>query len=278
MMTKQPPPLVDRIDFALQPDAAVTSADLAALIEEAETYIAKADRLWMTVDRTSPLDPVIMGATSTAEQLRLLLPKLQTRYEQVQEQEQSAAFFAAREAVWRTKYDELKHERDALAEELREVYPNAARKIGTYSAASPPMIRRCLSCISLARLAWSSICVQPSCMPVDSKASVTTHLRFSLRCTSSIGTPATESGHCHGHQWHRRSLQPQFRLLTGALPQIGRKTTTGVPQHIRRSNSEWQPSTRAKRSSKRRGRMRKRGNVSPRFSAKTVSIGWMDWG
>ena len=45
-MTKQPPMLEERIDVALQPDAAVTSADLAALIEEAETEIAKADQLW----------------------------------------------------------------------------------------------------------------------------------------------------------------------------------------------------------------------------------------
>jgi hypothetical protein len=128
-MTKQPPTLEERIDVALQPDADVASADLAALIEEAESEIAKADELWTRVDRTSPLDPVIMAATSAAEQLRLLLPKLQARYEQLDEQEQSAAFFAAREAQWFAARDELKRARDALSEELREVYPDAARKI-----------------------------------------------------------------------------------------------------------------------------------------------------
>ena len=55
-MTKQPPMLEERIDIALQPDAAVTSADLAALIEETETYIAKADESW-TVDLPSSFDP-----------------------------------------------------------------------------------------------------------------------------------------------------------------------------------------------------------------------------
>ena len=44
IMTKQPPTLEQRIDLALQPEAAITSADLAALMEEAEAGIAKADK------------------------------------------------------------------------------------------------------------------------------------------------------------------------------------------------------------------------------------------
>jgi hypothetical protein len=128
-MTKQSRTLEERIDVALQPEAAVTSADLAALIEESENQIAKVDEMWMTVDRTSPLDPATMAATCAAEQLRLLLPKLKSRYEQVHEREQSAAFFAVRERVWLTEYEALKRERDALAQELHEVYPEAASKI-----------------------------------------------------------------------------------------------------------------------------------------------------
>jgi len=126
---KQPPMLEERIVAALEPDAAVTSADLAALIEETETDITKADQLWRTVDRTSPLDPVIMHATCAAEQLRPLLPKLQARYDEVQEQEQAAAFWAAQDAAWWAEYDEWKRERDTLAEELPEVYREAVRKI-----------------------------------------------------------------------------------------------------------------------------------------------------
>src|SRR5690349_3978803 len=126
-MTKRPPTLEERIDVTLQPQADVSSPDLPALIEETESEIAKADQMWMTVDRTSPLDPALMAATCAAEQLRSLLPKLQTRYEEVHEQEQAAAWWAEREASWLTEYDALKRERDALAEELRKVYPDAAR-------------------------------------------------------------------------------------------------------------------------------------------------------
>jgi hypothetical protein len=129
IMKKQPPTLEERIKVALQPDAAVTSADLAALIEGTETDIAKADQLWRTVDQTSPLDPAIMNATFAAERLRLLLPKLQARYDEVQEQEQAATFWAAQAAAWLREYETRKSERDALAVELREVYPDAARKI-----------------------------------------------------------------------------------------------------------------------------------------------------
>jgi hypothetical protein len=132
IMTKQPPTLRERIDVALQPDTAVASADLAALIEEAETEMAKADQLW-TLEQTSSLDPEaerqVLDAALAANGLELLLPKLQARYEQVHEQEQADAFWAAQEAAWLTKYDAVKRERDALAEELPEVYRDAARKI-----------------------------------------------------------------------------------------------------------------------------------------------------
>jgi len=132
-MTKQRPTLEERIDVALQPDAALTSADLAALIKEIETDIAKADQLW-TVDQTSSQDSgaarqVRIDATLAANRLGLLLPKLQARYEEVYEQEQAAAFCAAREAEWLTEHEVLKRERDVLAKELREVYPDAARTI-----------------------------------------------------------------------------------------------------------------------------------------------------
>jgi hypothetical protein len=133
IMTEQPPMLEERIDIALQPDAAVTAADLAALIEETETNIAKAEQSW-TVDLTSSPDPEAadqarMYATIAANALRtFLLPKLRARYAQVHEQEVAAAWWAEQEAAWLTKYDALKRERDALAEELPEVYPDAARK------------------------------------------------------------------------------------------------------------------------------------------------------
>jgi hypothetical protein len=131
-MTQQPPTLEERVDVALRPDAAVRAVDLSALIEETKAHIAKADQL-RTVDQTSSLDPraarqLTIDAILAADRLRSLLPKLQARHEQVHEQEE-AAWLAEQDAKWLTKYDALKHERDALAEELREVYPDAASKI-----------------------------------------------------------------------------------------------------------------------------------------------------
>jgi hypothetical protein len=46
IMTKRAPTLEERIDVALQPDTSITSANLAALIEETETEIAKAGQGW----------------------------------------------------------------------------------------------------------------------------------------------------------------------------------------------------------------------------------------
>ena len=132
-MIKQPPTLEERIDVALQPDAAVTSADLAALIDEVEADIAKADQGW-AVDQKLSVDPKAarqakLDATLAANRLRPLVPKLQARYQEVHYQEQTTAWLAEREAAWLAEHDALKQERDALAEELPEVYPDAARKI-----------------------------------------------------------------------------------------------------------------------------------------------------
>jgi hypothetical protein len=125
IMNKQLPTLEERIDFALQPDAAVTSVELAALIEEAEDGIAKAEKK-RAIDQTLSLDPAaarqaIADATFAADRLRILLSKLQARYQQVRDDEERTA--------WLAELDALKPERDALAEELREVYPDAVTKI-----------------------------------------------------------------------------------------------------------------------------------------------------
>jgi hypothetical protein len=134
IMSEQPPTLKERIDLAIQPDAAVASADLAALIKETETEIAETNQLWRSADKTLPLGLELMAAISVMEGLRLLLPKLQARYEYVHELEQLAAFFAARKAEWLAEYEALKRERDALAEELPQVYPDAAGKIANLFA------------------------------------------------------------------------------------------------------------------------------------------------
>ena len=103
----------------------MTSADIAALIDEAEAGIAKAEQE-RAVDRTLSLDPkaarqAIEDATFAADRLRVLQSKLQVRYREVHDQEQAKA--------WLAEYDVMKRKRDALAEEVREVYPDAEIKI-----------------------------------------------------------------------------------------------------------------------------------------------------
>ena len=119
------PTLEQRISDTLQPDVVITSADIAALIEEAEVFIAKAEKE-ATVDRTLALDPkaarqAIADAAFGADRLRMLLSKLQVHYREVRDQEQAK--------TWLAEYDVMKRERDALAEEVREVFPEAENKI-----------------------------------------------------------------------------------------------------------------------------------------------------
>jgi hypothetical protein len=102
-----------------------SSADIAALIEEAEAGIAEAEKE-ATVDRTLALDPkaarqVIADAAFAAVRLRMLWAKLQARYQEVHDQEQAKA--------WLAEYDVMKRKRDALAQEVREVYPDPVIKI-----------------------------------------------------------------------------------------------------------------------------------------------------
>src|SRR4029077_7218323 len=124
-MNTHPMTLEQRIVDALQPDTAISSAEAAALVEEVEAGIARAEREG-TVDQTLSLDPkaarqAIADAAFGADRLRLLLSQLQARYREVRDQEQAKA--------WLAKYDVMKRERDALAEELREVFPEVENKI-----------------------------------------------------------------------------------------------------------------------------------------------------
>jgi hypothetical protein len=136
MSRYQPQTLEQRIGAALRPDATLTSAYIAALIEEGEAAIAEADKEGAT-DQTLSLDPkgarqAIMDATLAANRLLTFLPKLQARYREAHEQEQATAWLAEREAPWLAEHDSLKPERDALAEELREVYPLVSKIVDLF--------------------------------------------------------------------------------------------------------------------------------------------------
>jgi len=110
-MNKHSPTLAERIDAVLQPDAVVTSADLAALMDEAEIDIAKAEKE-REVDQTLSLEPkaarqAIADATFAADRLRTLLSKMQARYQQLQYQDQVTA--------WHADADVRESERDTLS-------------------------------------------------------------------------------------------------------------------------------------------------------------------
>src|SRR5690242_6681342 len=121
IMNRHSPTLAERIDAVLQPDAVVTSADVAALMDEAEIGIAKAEKE-REVDQTLSLDPkaarqAIADATFAADRLRTLLSKLQARYRELQYQDQLTA--------WHADADVTECERDGLSRELRQLVPEA---------------------------------------------------------------------------------------------------------------------------------------------------------
>ena len=121
--------LEKRIASALSSDD--TAGNLAALVDETEAAIIQADAT-AEAEREKALDPLISrdaakaraimeDAAFTRDRLRTVLPRLQQKHQEVAAQEYRAQ--------WREDYEAHKVERDALATELRELYPNFASKI-----------------------------------------------------------------------------------------------------------------------------------------------------
>lgn len=121
--------LETRIVAALR--GGLSAAGLAVLTEETETAIAQAE-VEAQAERGKALDPLsspnprqaraaMEDAAFRYERLRSLLPRLQARYEKVVAAEEGAE--------WKARYHLLKRERDALANELLEVYPQAVAQL-----------------------------------------------------------------------------------------------------------------------------------------------------
>ena len=121
--------LEERIATALTDK--ILSADVEALITETEAAITDADAA-AEAERTKALDPVgspdpikaraaMEDAAFTRDRLRTALPRLQVRLKQME-----AAEYLAR---WEPAYERVKADRDALAAEMREVYPAAVAKL-----------------------------------------------------------------------------------------------------------------------------------------------------
>ena len=121
--------LEERIATALSED--IASADVEALITETEAAITAADAA-AEEERVKALDPIaspdpakaraaMEDAAFTRDRLRTVLPRLQARLKQVE-----AAEYLAR---WEPDYEQVKAVRDALAAEMREVYPAAVAQL-----------------------------------------------------------------------------------------------------------------------------------------------------
>jgi hypothetical protein len=117
--------LEERITAALTNE--IASPDLAGLIAETEEAITTADAT-AERERVSALDPVaspdpvkaraaMEDAAFTRDRFRTVLPRLHARLKQVE-----ATEYLAR---WEPEYERVKALRDALAAEMREVYPAA---------------------------------------------------------------------------------------------------------------------------------------------------------
>jgi hypothetical protein len=121
-----PRSLEHRIASVLSSNTA-SAADLVALIKETETVIADAEAEHAVDPRTTR--PAITDTMFVANRLGPLLQKLQARYQEVHEQDESEKWLAEREANWLAEYDALKVLRDSLVEELRDVYPEPTRRM-----------------------------------------------------------------------------------------------------------------------------------------------------
>jgi hypothetical protein len=115
--------LEERLATALSED--IASADVEALIAETEAAITAAD-VAAEAEHVKALDPIaspdpakarvaMEDAAFTRERVRTVLPRLQTRLKRV--------VAAEYDANWEPEFKRVEALRDALAAEMREVYP-----------------------------------------------------------------------------------------------------------------------------------------------------------
>jgi uncharacterized membrane protein YccC len=134
-LTTSAPTLEQHIVKALTDDT-ITSRDLGSLLTKTETAITTATNDAKVAEATA-LDPLaspdankaratLGDARFKAERLRSLLPRLQTRYEEIADKEKYAN--------WIIRYEALLPQHDALAEEIKTAYAEAVAKIESVEA------------------------------------------------------------------------------------------------------------------------------------------------
>jgi hypothetical protein len=136
MMNKPIKAIEERIASTLAAADDVKSADLAALIQEVETAAQAADEA-ANKAREQALDPAVVvdaakvgaavaSATLVRDRLQAALPRLHEQLKQAGEREYAAA--------WREDYAAVKARRDAVAQHLRERYPQLVEELVTLMA------------------------------------------------------------------------------------------------------------------------------------------------
>jgi hypothetical protein len=122
--------LEQRIAAALA-DSDIHSSALATLVAETEAAVTDADQEAITA-REQALDPIaspdptkaraaMEAAAFTRDRLRTVLPRLQQHFKEVSSQEEYTR--------WVAGYEQIKIKRDAVAAELRTLYPEFASKL-----------------------------------------------------------------------------------------------------------------------------------------------------
>jgi predicted transcriptional regulator len=122
--------LESRIASSLVSDD-IKSSDLAKLITETEDAIATADKA-AEEERERALDPIaspdatkaretMQAAEFTRDRLKTVRPRLQKRHNELQELEYYAA--------WKADFERVEAQRDALAAEYAETYPQVVERL-----------------------------------------------------------------------------------------------------------------------------------------------------
>jgi hypothetical protein len=150
----------------------------------------------------------------------------------------------------------------ALAEELREIYPEPARKIAELFG------RIAVNNEALAELHRDRPAgVMEHLLSAELHASGVDSFTYNMpSLLTSVVLFDWDTGRRDRRRWQRRPLHPWCQLIT---PPTGQVTTSGAPPRSSGSDSVWLISTRAKLSSKRSARMHKPRNVSLRASARS---------
>ncbi len=138
--------LTDRIALILQTEAALKA--LAEVIDDAQDELEAAREAYADAQERV-LDPLsttaaVSKAAREAEDLTLQISRLEAALKRLSGQLEAARAREA-DAVRAKAYDEVKAERDALVEDIRTIYPEAAAKIAALLPRIEPLDQKIMA-------------------------------------------------------------------------------------------------------------------------------------